>query len=196
MILILLGPPGAGKGTQSQVIVDERGLPQLSTGDMLRAAIKSGNELGQRVKEVLDSGDLVSDEIIEEIITARISEPDCANGFILDGAVRTVGQAEMIDRVLSGLGRQLDVVVELTVDEDELVNRLNARVEEAKAKGDPVRGDDNEDTFRKRQSVYREQTAPLIPYYENQGKLRKVDGMGAIDEVAGEIRRILDGFSG
>lgn len=196
MILILLGPPGAGKGTQSQVIVDERGLPQLSTGDMLRAAIKSGNELGQRVKEVLDSGDLVSDEIIEEIITARISEPDCANGFILDGAVRTVGQAEMIDRVLSGLGRQLDVVVELTVDEDELVNRLNARVEEAKAKGDPVRGDDNEETFRKRQSVYREQTAPLIPYYENQGKLRKVDGMGAIDEVAGEIRRILDGFSG
>jgi len=192
MILILLGPPGAGKGTQAQRIVDTRSIPQLSTGDMLRAAIASGSELGERVKGIMAAGDLVSDEIIEEIVTARISEADCAKGFILDGAVRTVGQAEMIDRVLAKLDRELDVVVELVVDEDELVERLNNRVADAKAKGEPLRTDDNEETFRKRQQVYRDQTAPLIPYYEAQGKLRKVDGMGSIDVVAAAIDAVLD----
>ncbi|MEL7487073.1 MAG: adenylate kinase [Pseudomonadota bacterium] len=192
MIIILLGPPGAGKGTQAQRIVDTRSIPQLSTGDMLRSAIASGSDLGERVKGIMARGELVSDEIIEEIITARISQSDCDRGFILDGAVRTTGQAEMIDRVLGGLGRALDVVIELVVDEEELVNRLRARIGDAKARGETLRDDDNEDTFRHRQSVYREQTAPLIPFYDGQGKLRKVDGMGAIDDVARAIDAILD----
>ncbi|MEO0400474.1 MAG: adenylate kinase [Pseudomonadota bacterium] len=195
MILILLGPPGAGKGTQAQKIVDARGIPQLSTGDMLRAAIASGSELGQRVKGTMDRGELVSDALIEEIVSARVKEADCAKGFILDGAVRTVVQAEMIDRVLSADGRSLDIVIEIAVDEEELVNRLNNRIAETKAKGEEVRADDNEETFRKRQAVYREQTAPLIPYYEKQGKLRRVDGMGSVDDVAGAISAILDEFA-
>ena len=195
MILILLGPPGAGKGTQAQRIVDQRRIPQLSTGDMLRAAIASGSSLGKKVQGIMDRGDLVSDEIIEKILTARVKEPDCARGFILDGAVRTVGQAKMIDRVLKKQKRGLDVVIELVVDEEELVNRLKRRIEETRAAGRPVRADDNEETFRKRQSVYREQTAPLIPYYEKQGKLRKVDGMGPVAEVGSEIDAILDEFA-
>lgn len=192
MILILLGPPGAGKGTQALRIVQTRGVPQLSTGDMLREAIASGSELGRRVKAIMDRGELVSDAVIEDIITDRIKAPDCAKGFILDGAVRTVGQAEMIDRVLGRLGRALDVVIVLDVDEEELVNRLRTRIREAKKAGLPLRSDDNEETFRKRQEVYREQTAPLIPYYREQGKLRQVDGMGSIDDVAAEIDAILD----
>lgn len=192
MILILLGPPGAGKGTQAQRIVNERGIPQLSTGDMLRAAIASGSSLGKKVQGIMDRGDLVSDEIIEQIVTDRIKEPDCRRGFILDGAVRTVGQAKMVDRVLKKQKRELDVVIELEVDEEELVNRLKRRIKETRAAGKPVRADDNEETFRKRQAVYREQTAPLIPYYEKQGKLRKVDGMGSVAEVASEIDAILN----
>jgi len=195
MILILLGPPGAGKGTQAARIVGKWGIPQLSTGDMLRAAIASGSPLGKKVKGIMDRGDLVSDEIIEEIITARIAAPDCKPGFILDGAVRTVGQARMIDRVLAKKGRGLDVVIELVVDEEELVNRLRRRIEETKAAGKPVRPDDNEETFRKRQAVYRDQTAPLIPYYQRQGKLRKVDGMGPVAEVAKAIDAILVKFA-
>ena len=192
MILILLGAPGAGKGTQAERIVKTRGIPQLSTGDMLRAAVSSGSPLGKRVKDIMDRGDLVSDAIIEEIITDRIKAPDCAKGFILDGAVRTVVQAEMIDRVLSGLGRSLDAVILLEVDEEELVNRLKTRIEQAKKAGLPLRADDNVETFRKRQQVYRDQTAPLIPYYEGKGVLRRVDGMGSIDEVAAAIDAILD----
>ena len=192
MILILLGAPGAGKGTQAERIVKTRGIPQLSTGDMLRAAVASGSPLGKRVKDIMDRGDLVSDAIIEEIITDRIKAPDCAKGFILDGAVRTVVQAEMIDRVLSGLGRSLDAVILLEVDEEELVNRLKIRIEQAKKAGLPLRADDNVETFRKRQQVYRDQTAPLIPYYEGKGVLRRVDGMGSIDEVAAAIDAILD----
>ncbi|MBI1392619.1 MAG: adenylate kinase [Alphaproteobacteria bacterium] len=195
MILILLGPPGAGKGTQAKRIREERGIPQLSTGDMLRASIASGSLLGKRCKDIMDRGDLVSDEIIEEIVTERVKADDCRKGFILDGAVRTVGQAEMIDRVLSGLGRELDVVIELTVDEDELVKRLNGRIEETMARGEQVRADDNVETFRKRQAVYREQTAPLIPYYEGHGKLVRVDGMGTIDEVGDAISEVLDGVA-
>ncbi|NWG92172.1 MAG: adenylate kinase [Parvularculaceae bacterium] len=195
MILILLGPPGAGKGTQAERIVRTRGIPQLSTGDMLRAAIASGSSLGKKVQAIMDRGDLVSDDIIEDIVSARIKEPDCKRGFILDGAVRTVGQAKMIDRVLKKHKRELDVVIEIEVDEEELVNRLRKRIADAKAAGRPVRADDNEETFRKRQAVYREQTAPLIPYYRKQGKLRKVDGMGSVEEVASEIDAILDEFA-
>jgi len=192
MILILLGPPGAGKGTQAQRIVARRGIPQLSTGDMLRAERDSGSPLGKKVKAIMDGGSLVSDDIIEKLITARIREPDCKPGFILDGAVRTVGQAKMIDRVLKKQKRALDVVIELVVDENELVNRLKKRVAETIAAGRPVRPDDNEETFRKRQAVYRQETAPLIPFYEGQGKLRKVDGMGSVAEVAAAIDAILD----
>ena len=195
MILILLGPPGAGKGTQAKRIVKERGIPQLATGDMLREAIKSGSPLGLKCQAIMDSGELVSDAVIEEIIVERIREDDCRKGFILDGAVRTIGQAEMIDRVLEREGRKLDVVIELEVDEEELVNRLKSRIAETIARGEPVRADDNEETFRKRQEVYREQTAPLIPYYDAQGKLRKVNGMGEINEVAGAISAILDEFA-
>mgnify|MGYP001565489437 CR=1 FL=1 len=195
MILILLGPPGAGKGTQAQRIVEERGIPQLSTGDMLRAAIASGSSLGKKVQGIMDRGDLVSDDVIEEIVTARIKAPDCKRGFILDGAVRTVGQAKMIDRALKKQKRELNVVIELVVDEEELVNRLKRRIEETRAAGKPVRADDNEETFRKRQAVYRDQTAPLIPYYEKRGKLRKVGGMGTVSEVASEIDAILEEFT-
>lgn len=195
MILILLGPPGAGKGTQAQRIVERRGIPQLSTGDMLRAERDSGSPLGKKVKAIMDGGSLVSDDIIEKLITARIQQPDCQRGFILDGAVRTVGQARMIDRVLKKQKRALDVVVELVVDENELVNRLKKRVADTIAAGKPVRPDDNEETFRKRQAVYRQETAPLIPFYEDQGKLRKVDGMGSVAEVAAAIDAILDEFA-
>lgn len=195
MILILLGPPGAGKGTQAQRIVEGWKIPQLSTGDMLRAERDSGSALGKKVKAIMDGGDLVSDDIIEKLLTARIKQADCAKGFILDGAVRTVGQAKMIDKVLKKQERALDVVIELVVDEDELVNRLKRRVEETRAAGKPVRPDDNEETFRKRQHVYRQETAPLIPFYEKQGKLRKVDGMGKVAEVAAAIDAILDEFA-
>lgn len=192
MILILLGAPGAGKGTQAERIVKTRGIPQLSTGDMLRAAVASGSELGKRVKDIMDRGDLVSDAVIEEIVTERIKAADCARGFILDGAVRTAVQAEMIDRVLTRQGRTLDAVILLEVDEEILVGRLETRILQARENGQPLRADDNVETFRKRQDVYRAQTAPLIPYYEKRGKLRRVNGMGTIDEVAAEIDAILD----
>lgn len=187
MILILLGAPGAGKGTQAKRLVEKLGIPQLSTGDMLRAAVASGSALGRRVKDIMDRGDLVSDAVIEEIVTARVQEPDCRKGFILDGAVRTVVQAEMMDRVLARLGRALDAVILLEVDEKALLRRLENRIAEDRRAGRPVREDDTPETFRKRQEVYRAQTAPLIPYYERQGKLRRIDGMGSIDAVAAGI---------
>lgn len=187
MILILLGAPGAGKGTQAKRLVEKLGIPQLSTGDMLRAAVASGSALGRRVKDIMDRGDLVSDAVIEEIVTARVQEPDCRKGFILDGAVRTVVQAEMMDRVLARLGRALDAVILLEVDEKALLRRLENRIAEDRRAGRPVREDDTPETFRKRQEVYKAQTAPLIPYYERQGKLRRIDGMGSIDAVAAGI---------
>lgn len=195
MILILLGPPGAGKGTQAQRIVEKRGIPQLSTGDMLRAAIAAGSPLGAKVKSIMDRGDLVSDAVIEEIIAARVVQSDCDRGFILDGAVRTVPQAEMIDRILTKQGRSLGVVIELVVDDKELLKRLKNRIKDTREAGRPVRPDDNEETFKNRQKVYRDQTAPLIPYYEAQGKLRRVDGMKPVEKVAAEIDKILDGLA-
>lgn len=195
MILILLGPPGAGKGTQARRLAEKWRIPQLSTGDMLRAEIEGETSLGKKARAIMDRGDLVSDKIIEEIVTERIKRPDCRDGFILDGAVRTLGQAKMIDSVLKKQKRALDVVIELQVDEEELVNRLNRRVAEARQAGKLVRADDNEETFRRRQAVYRAQTAPLIPYYEKQGKLREVDGMATVAEVAAAIDSILDEFA-
>jgi len=195
VILILLGPPGAGKGTQAERIARTRAIPQLSTGDMLREAVASGSKLGKRVKAIMDRGDLVSDACIEEIVTERIKAPDCATGFILDGAVRTVVQAEMIDLVLKKQGRALDAVILLEVDEEALLERLKTRVRQAKEAGQPLRADDNVETFRKRQEVYRAQTAPLIPYYESRGILRRIDGMGTIGEVAAAIDAILDAIA-
>ena len=191
MILIFLGPPGAGKGTQAQRITEDHGIPQLSTGDMLRAAVAAQTEIGKQAKEIMDSGNLVSDEIVAGIIAERIDQDDCKPGFLLDGFPRTLAQAEMLDAILAEKGRALDVVLELKVDEEALVERLNTRIAETKAAGQEVRADDNEDTFRHRLSVYNEQTAPLIPFYSEKGLLKEVDGMASIDEVTDEIRAVL-----
>lgn len=193
MRLILLGPPGAGKGTQAQRLEKTFGIKQLSTGDMLRAAVAAGTDVGKRCKAIMDAGDLVPDEIVVEIISERIDEPDCANGFILDGFPRNVPQAEALDRMLSAKGTALDVVIEIVVDEACLLERIESRIKE---NPDSVRADDTPETLKKRLGVYRDQTAPLLPYYETQGKLEKVDGMQSIDEVSGAMRGILKRFGG
>ena len=194
MILIFLGPPGAGKGTQAAHIVERYGIPQLSTGDMLRAAVAAETPVGKKAKAVMDAGELVSDEIVAAIVEERIEADDCAPGFLLDGFPRTVAQAEMLDAMLMKKGRQLDVVIELRVDDSALIDRLRSRIVETQARGEQVRKDDNEETFQKRLNVYAEQTAPLIPYYEKQGKLKVVDGMGSVEAVSAEVDKILDGF--
>ena len=196
MILIFLGPPGAGKGTQAAHIVERYGIPQLSTGDMLRAAVAAQTPVGQKAKAIMDAGDLVSDEIVAAIVEERIEQDDCAGGFLLDGFPRTVAQAEMLDAMLQKKELRLDVVIELGVDETVLVDRLRSRIEQTKARGDTVRPDDNEETFKKRLGVYRDQTAPLIPHYENQGKLVVVDGMGTVEAVSEAIDVILDPIKG
>ena len=193
MILIFLGPPGAGKGTQAKRIAATRGIPQLSTGDMLRAAVANQTEIGRKAKEVMDAGQLVSDDIVAGIVAERIEQPDCADGFMLDGFPRTLVQAEMLDTILDNHNLKLDVVLEMRVDDDELINRLNNRIRETKEAGGEVRSDDNEETFRKRLDVYNAETAPLIPFYAEKGLLKVVDGMGSIDKVASQIDAILDG---
>lgn len=188
MNIILLGPPGAGKGTQAKLLEDTRGMKQLSTGDMLRAEISAQSPLGQKVKAIMDSGALVSDEIVIEMISNRIEQPDCKNGFILDGFPRTVAQAEALDAMLAQKGRNLDAVIELSVDEGILLSRIQKRAAESAGN---VRADDNEDALKKRLGVYRDQTAPIIPYYKGKGILRQVDGMAAIDDVTSQIGEIL-----
>lgn len=185
--LILLGPPGAGKGTQAKRLEDKYGLKQLSTGDMLRAEIAAGSALGLQAKAIMDSGALVSDDIVIAMIASRIDQPDCKNGVIFDGFPRTVAQAEALDQMLAQKGRPLSAVIELKVDEEALVNRLNTRIAETKARGEPVRADDTEETLRKRLEVFRQQTAPIIPHYKGKGMLQSVDGMAAIDDVARAI---------
>ncbi len=192
MIVIFLGPPGAGKGTQAAHIVERYGVPQLSTGDMLRAAVAAETPVGLQAKAVMDAGNLVSDEIVGAIVADRIEEADCASGFLLDGFPRTVVQAEMLDGILAKKGRSVDSVIELKVDEAALVDRLRNRIKETLARGEEPRADDNEETFAKRLGVYRDQTAPLIPYYDGQGKLRAVDGMGTVEAVSADIDAILD----
>jgi adenylate kinase len=189
MNIILLGPPGAGKGTQAQVLVEEHGLVQLSTGDMLRAAVASGSELGQEAKAVMDAGKLMPDEIMVQIISDRISEPDCANGFILDGFPRTTAQAEALDKMLEEKGLPLDHVIEISVDDTILIDRINARV--AQTPEAERRDDDNAETLKHRLEVYQEQTAPILPYYEGRGMLKKVDGMKSIEEVSKQIGAII-----
>jgi len=190
MNLILLGPPGCGKGTQAQILQDRYGAVQLSTGDMLRAAVKSGSELGKQAEAIMNAGKLVPDELIVSMIAERIGEPDCANGFILDGFPRTVAQAEALDAMLNEKGLKLDHVIELEVDEAALFARIEGRAAES---GGAARADDNPETLKKRLAVYREQTAPILPYYRDTGRLKSVDGMASIDEVTGQLVAILDG---
>lgn len=191
MRLILLGPPGAGKGTQAQRLVEKHGIPQLSTGDMLRAAVQAGTEVGKRAKAVMDAGELVSDAIVNAIVAERIDQPDCAKGFILDGYPRTLVQADAVDAMLAERGIALDTVVELVVDDRALVGRIVKRAEDAKATGQPVRKDDNPEVFEERLREYYKKTAPLTGYYYAKGKLKTVDGMASIDAVTAEIGKVL-----
>ncbi|MBZ9794194.1 adenylate kinase [Mesorhizobium sp. ES1-4] len=191
MRLILLGPPGAGKGTQAQRLVERHGIPQLSTGDMLRAAVQAGTEVGKRAKAVMDAGELVSDAIVNAIVAERIDQPDCARGFILDGYPRTLVQADAVESMLSERGIGLDTVVELVVDDRALVGRIVKRADDAKASGQPVRKDDNPAVFEERLREYYKKTAPLTGYYYAKGKLKTVDGMASIDAVTAEIEAVL-----
>jgi adenylate kinase len=213
--IILLGPPGAGKGTQASRLEADRGMVQLSTGDMLRAAVAAKTEVGLKAKAIMDAGDLVSDAIVTGILADRLSEPDVKNGFILDGYPRTAAQAESLEALLASLGMQLDHVIELAVDENALVDRITGRFSCASCgegyhdryklpKVDQVcdvcgsgsfkrRPDDNEETVRTRLAEYRAKTAPILPYYEAKGLVRRVDGMAPMDEVTRQIEAILDG---
>jgi adenylate kinase len=191
MRLILLGPPGAGKGTQAQRLVKKHGIVQLSTGDMLRAAVATGTPVGQRAKDIMARGELVPDDVVVAIVSDRIDQPDARNGFILDGFPRTVPQAVALDRMLAEKGLKLDGVIELKVDGGILHQRIENRVAEAKARGETLRSDDNPDVLRTRLDAYREQTAPLVDYYRWQSTLKSVDGMASIADVADAIDRAL-----
>ncbi|HML44105.1 MAG: adenylate kinase [Hyphomicrobium zavarzinii] len=193
MKLILLGPPGAGKGTQAESLAKRRGLVQLSTGDMLRAAVKAGTEIGRKAEAIMKSGGLVSDEIVIGIIAERIEQPDCANGFILDGFPRTLKQAAALDELLDSKGTILDAVIELKVDDNALLARIENRARETVAAGGTVRADDNAEALKTRLMAYYRETSPLIGYYFAQGKLKTIDGMAPIPEVARKIDELTGG---
>ncbi|MBD8875373.1 adenylate kinase [Roseibium polysiphoniae] len=191
MRLILVGPPGAGKGTQAGRLVADYNIPQLSTGDMLRAAVAAQSPVGLQAKAVMDAGGLVSDDIVVGIIRDRIAEPDAKNGFILDGFPRTIAQADALAQMLSENDLGLDAVIELRVDQSKLVDRIINRAAEAKEKGEPVRKDDDPEVFKDRLEAYNRDTAVVIPYYEKAGLLTVVDGMQSIDDVSRDIESVL-----
>jgi adenylate kinase len=191
MRLILLGPPGAGKGTQAQRLVAKHGLVQLSTGDMLRGAVSAGTGVGMRAKDIMARGELVPDELVVEIVSDRIDAPDARGGFILDGFPRTVPQAHALDRMLKAKGLELDAAIELKVDERMLLDRIEKRIAEMDARGEMRRPDDHPDVLRRRLLAYRDQTAPLATYYQLQGVLQSVDGMAPVPEVARAIDQLL-----
>ncbi|WP_375304353.1 adenylate kinase [Bradyrhizobium sp. A11] len=191
MRIILLGPPGSGKGTQAQLLVQRYGIVQLSTGDMLRAAVAAGTPVGLKAKEIMASGGLVPDEVVVGIISDRIDQPDAKNGFILDGFPRTVPQAEALDELLKDKRLKLDAVIELRVNESALLHRVETRVAQMRERGEEVRLDDTPEVLTKRLASYRSQTEPLIHYYSERRKLSTIDGMMAIDEVTRAIDRQL-----
>lgn len=215
MNIILLGAPGAGKGTQAKRLEERYRMVQLSTGDMLRAAVDSGSEVGRQAKAIMDAGQLVPDELVIRMISERIEDPDCEKGFLLDGFPRTTAQAEALDAMLAEKGLKLDAVIQIRVDEEALVERITGRFtcancgagyhdkfqrperegvcDKCGASEFVRRDDDNEETVRKRMEAYRAQTAPILPYYEAQGVLLGVDGMAEIDEVSAQIYKVLDG---
>jgi adenylate kinase len=190
MNLILFGPPGAGKGTQAKILQDEWGLVQLSTGDMLRAAVAAGTELGKRCKEIMDRGDYVPDDVVIGIIADRLDQERGAKGAIFDGFPRTTGQAEALDRMLAQRGSRIEGAIELQVDDEALVGRIAQRSLETGG----TRADDTPETLRKRLGVYQKNTAPLLDFYRGQGKLHSVDGMAPIPQVAASIRTVLEGL--
>ena len=191
MRLILLGPPGAGKGTQARCLVDRYGIVQLSTGDMLREAAAAGTPAGMKAHEIMARGELVPDDMVVAIVADRIGQPDCANGFILDGFPRTVAQAEALDHMLKDSVQPIDAVIEIKVNERMLLQRVETRVKEMTARGEVLRADDNPESLAKRLISYRTQTQPLSAYYAGKGLLYAVDGMGSIDDVAAAIAAVL-----
>ncbi|MEO9863757.1 MAG: adenylate kinase [Yoonia sp.] len=191
MNIILLGPPGAGKGTQASILVKERNMVQLSTGDMLRAAKTSGTEMGKKVAAVMDAGNLVTDEIVIGLIREQLEVQKDANGFIFDGFPRTLAQADALGELLTEMGETLDHVIELEVNEDVLVQRILGRAAEAVAAGGTARADDNEESLKIRLMAYYKQTSPLIGYYYAKGDLKSVDGLASMEDVAGSIKAVL-----
>ncbi|WP_455481529.1 adenylate kinase [Bartonella sp. B35(2025)] len=191
MRIILLGPPGAGKGTQAKILAERYSIPQLSTGDMLREVVIKETEIGKKAKAIMDSGNLVSDIIVNQIVSDRIDERDCVNGFILDGYPRTVGQAEALQQILQSKNMSLDAVIKLIVDEDVLIERMKKRVQETIAVGEKVRSDDNLVAFAKRLVEYHEKTEPLSKFYSEKGLLKIVDGMIGVAEVSRIIKEFL-----
>ena len=196
MRLILLGPPGAGKGTQAQRLAAKHRIIKLSTGDMLREAVRSATPIGRKVQDIIAHGQLAPDNVVVDIVGQRIAEPDARNGFILDGFPRTVPQAAALDGILKSKGLALDAVIELRVDEAALIKRIESRIAEMRARGETLRADDNADVLHTRLKAYREQTTPLIAYYGKEGVLRSVNGMAGISEVTAAIDQALAGKAG